>query len=75
VGPTALTLAAAAARPEVRAAAAPSLPVGGSWAGAATVLALHKQVVPLFSAEEANLSAAFSRWREGGLSSRAPPGC
>jgi hypothetical protein len=53
VGLTALTLAGAGARPEVRAVAAPSLPVGGSSAGAATALALDKQVVPLFSAEEA----------------------
>jgi hypothetical protein len=54
VGLTTATLAGAGARPEVRAAAAPSFGVGGgSSAGAATALALDKQVVPLFSAEEA----------------------
>jgi hypothetical protein len=38
----------------VRAVAAPSVKVGGgSSAGAATAVALDKQVVPLFSAEEA----------------------
>jgi len=54
VGLTTATLAGVAARPEVRAVAAPSFGVGGSSsAGAATALALDKQVVPLFSAEEA----------------------
>ena len=54
VGLTTATLAGAGARPEVRAVAAPSFGVGGgSSAGAATALALDKQVVPLFSAEEA----------------------
>ncbi len=54
VGLTTATLAGAGARPLVRAAAAPSLRVdSGSSAGAATALALDKQVVPLFSAEEA----------------------
>lgn len=54
VGLTTATLAGAGARPEVQAVAAPSLRVGGgSSAGAATALALDKQVVPLFSAEEA----------------------
>jgi len=54
VGLTTPTLADTGARPEVRAVATPSLRVGGgSSAGAATALALDKQVVPLFSAEEA----------------------
>jgi hypothetical protein len=54
VGLTTATLAGAGARPEMRAAAAPRSGVGGgSSAGAATALALDKQVVPLFSAEEA----------------------
>jgi hypothetical protein len=54
VGLTTPTLADTGARPEVRAVATPSLRAGGgSSAGAATALALDKQVVPLFSAEEA----------------------
>jgi hypothetical protein len=54
VGLTTPTLADTGARPEVRAVATPSLRVGGgSSAGAATALALDKQVVPLFSADEA----------------------
>ena len=54
VGLTTATLAGASARQEVRAVAAPSVKVGGgSSAGAATAPALDKQVVPLFSAEEA----------------------
>jgi hypothetical protein len=54
VGLTTVTLAGADARQEVRAAASPSVRVGGGLsAGAATALALDKQVVPLFSAEEA----------------------
>ncbi|MGC1619914.1 MAG: hypothetical protein WA765_15600 [Candidatus Acidiferrum sp.] len=54
VGLTTATLAGAGTRSEVRAVAAPSFGVGGgSAAGAATALALDKQVVPLFSAEEA----------------------
>jgi hypothetical protein len=53
VGLTTAALAGGDARPEVRAVAAPSLRVGGgSPAGAATAVALDKQVVPLFSAEE-----------------------
>ncbi len=53
-GLTTATLAGAGARPEVRAVAAPAFSVGGgSSAGAATAVALDKQVVPLFSAEEA----------------------
>jgi hypothetical protein len=54
VGLTTATLAGAAVRPDVPAVAARSLNVGGgSSAGAATAVALDKQVVPLFSAEEA----------------------
>jgi hypothetical protein len=54
VGLTMAALAGADSRLEVRAVAAPSLRVGGSSsAGAATARALDKQVVPLFSAEEA----------------------
>ena len=53
VGLTTATPADAGARPEVRAVAAPGLRVnGGSSAGTATAVALDKQVVPLFSAEE-----------------------
>jgi hypothetical protein len=52
-GLTTAILAGAAARPEVRVVAAPSSSVGGgSSAGAATALALDKQVVPLLSVEE-----------------------
>jgi hypothetical protein len=48
------TLAGAGAPPDVPAVAARSFSVGaGSSAGAATAVALDKQVVPLFSAEEA----------------------
>jgi hypothetical protein len=54
VGLTTATVAGAEAQPEVRAAAAPSFRVGGgSSAGAATAVAFGKQVMPLFSAEEA----------------------
>ena len=54
VGLTTATLAGEGARQEVRSVAAPSVKVGGgSSAGAATAVALDKQVVPLFSAEEA----------------------
>lgn len=54
VGLTTAALAGADARQEVRAVAAPTIKVGGaSSAGAATAPALDKQVVPLFSAEEA----------------------
>ena len=54
VGLTTAALAGAGARQEVRAVAAPSIKVGGgSSTGAATAVALDKQVVPLFSAEEA----------------------
>ena len=54
VGLTTATLAGAGPRQEVRAVAAPSVKVGGgSSAGAGTAVALDKQVVPLFSAEEA----------------------
>ena len=54
VGLTTATLAGAGARPEVRAAAAPNFKVpSGSSAGAATAVALDRQVVPLFSTEEA----------------------
>jgi hypothetical protein len=54
VGLTTATLAGAGARPEMRTVATPSSRLGGgSSAGAATALALDKQVVPLFSAEEA----------------------
>jgi hypothetical protein len=54
VGLTTVTLAGAGARTEVRTAAAPSFRAGSaSSVGAATAVALDKQVVPLFSAEEA----------------------
>jgi len=54
VGLTTATLAGAGARQEVRAVPAPRVNVGGgSSTGAATAVALDKQVVPLFSAEEA----------------------
>ena len=54
VGLTTAVLAGADRRPEDRAVAAPNLRVGGgSSAGVATAVALGKQVVPLFSAEEA----------------------
>jgi hypothetical protein len=54
VGLTTATLAGAGAHQEARTVAAPSAKVGsGSSAGAATALALDKQAVPLFSAEEA----------------------
>jgi hypothetical protein len=53
VGLTTATLAGAGARPEVRAVAVPSFAVGGGSSGAATAVALDKQVVPLFSTEEA----------------------
>jgi len=54
VGLTTATLAGASARPEARAVAAPTFKAAGSSsAGAATAVALDKQVVPLFSAEEA----------------------
>ena len=54
VGLTIATLSGASARQEARAVAAPSVKAGsGSSAGAATAVALDKQVVPLFSAEEA----------------------
>jgi hypothetical protein len=54
VGLTTATLAGAGAGQEVRAVPAPRVKVGGgSSAGAATAVALDKQVVPLFSAEEA----------------------
>jgi len=54
VGLTTATLAGVSVRQEVRAVAAPSLRAGSaSSAGAATAAALDKQVVPLFSAEEA----------------------
>lgn len=53
VGLTPVTMAGASAKPEVSVTAAPSLRSGGaSSAGAATAVALEKQVVPLFSAEE-----------------------
>lgn len=59
VGLTTATLAGAGARTEVR--AAPSFGAGSaSSAGAATAVALDKQVVPLFSAEEAK--DFRSRW-------------
>ena len=51
---TTATLAGVAARPEVRAVAAPSVGVaGGSSAGAATARAIDEQAAPLFSPEEA----------------------
>ena len=51
---TTAALAGAVAVPEVRVAAPPSFGTRvGSSAGAATAVALDKQVVPLFSAEEA----------------------
>ncbi len=54
VGLTTATLANAGARQEVRAVVAPGVKVGGgSSGGAATALALDKQVMPLFLAEEA----------------------
>lgn len=54
VGLTTATLAGADSRPEVRAVDTPSSRVSGSSsAGAATAVALDKQVVPLFSAEAA----------------------
>jgi hypothetical protein len=54
VGLSTAALAGVGARAEVRAVAAPTFGVGrGSSAGAATAVALDKQVVPLFSAEEA----------------------
>ena len=54
VGLTTAVLASAGAVREERAAAAPSFGVSrGSSAGAATAVALDKQVVPLFSADEA----------------------
>jgi hypothetical protein len=54
VGLTTATLAGASERQEARAVVAPSVRVGGgSSAGAATAPALDKQLVPLFSAEEA----------------------
>ena len=54
VGLTTATLAGAGARQDARAVAVQSVKVGGSSsAGAATALALDKQAVPLFSAEEA----------------------
>jgi hypothetical protein len=53
VGLTTATLAGAGARQEVRAVPAPSVRVGGGSSAAATAVALDKQVVPLFSAEEA----------------------
>ncbi|MGB7281632.1 MAG: hypothetical protein WBE13_05150 [Candidatus Acidiferrum sp.] len=60
-GLTTATLAGAGARPVARAVVAPSFAVaGGSSAGAATAVALDKQVVPLFSAEEAK--DFRSRW-------------
>jgi hypothetical protein len=53
-GITTATLAGAGVPPNVPAVAARSFSVGGgSSAGAATAVALDKQVVPLFSAEEA----------------------
>jgi hypothetical protein len=54
VGIATVTLAGAGARQEARAVVAPSFKVGSvSSAGAATAVVLDKQVVPLFSAEEA----------------------
>jgi hypothetical protein len=54
VGLTTATLTDADTHQQVRTVAAPSVKVGGgSSAGAATALALDKQVVPLFSADEA----------------------
>ncbi len=48
------TLTLAGGCPEARAAASPSIRIGGSSsAGTATAVALDKQVVPLFSGEEA----------------------
>jgi hypothetical protein len=52
VGLTTATLAGAGARPGLRAGSGPSVG-GGSSAAAATAVALDKQVVPLFAAEEA----------------------
>lgn len=60
-GLTTATLAGAAARPDVRAVAAPSFGVsGGSSAAAATAPAMDKQAVPLLSTDEANNFRA--RW-------------
>jgi hypothetical protein len=53
VGLTTATLAGAGARTEVRTAATSFRAGSVSSAGAATAVALDKQVVPLFSAEEA----------------------
>jgi hypothetical protein len=54
VGLTTATLAGAGARQEAQTATAPGVNVGGGFsAGTATAPALDKQVVPLFSAEEA----------------------
>jgi hypothetical protein len=54
VGLTTATLVGVGPRQEVRAVVAPSFKVGGgSSVGVATAVALDKQVVPLFSAEEA----------------------
>jgi len=56
VGLTTAALAGASARPEARAAFAPGLKIAAtSSAGAATAVALEKQAVPLFSAEEAKV--------------------
>ena len=55
VGLTTATLAGAGARPQVRAVAVSSFPVGGaSSAGAATAPAIDEQATPLFSPKEAN---------------------
>jgi hypothetical protein len=60
-GLTTAILAGASARPEVRSVPTPSLGAGGgSSAGAATPLALDKQVVPLLSAQEGK--ELHSRW-------------
>jgi hypothetical protein len=54
VGLTTATLTGPSARPEVRTVVASSFGASGSSsAGAATAVALDKQVVPLFSSEEA----------------------
>jgi len=67
VGLTTAVLASAGAVREERAAAAPSFGVSrGSSAGAATAVALDKQVVPLFSADEAK--DFRGRWRRSKLS-------
>jgi hypothetical protein len=61
VGLTTITFAGTDDRPEVRAVAAPTFAASrGSSAGAATAVALDKQVVPLFSTEEAK--DFRSRW-------------